>query len=332
MDIYYNSSLWNMEKQGSCGLPQETNWQFEYAGTKRYIPVVYRFSQEIVFDIVTILDEIKISQFLAKYKTIEDMLTPLQQRCLEQEHPYQTVPIEEVWINERQTENGYSFSDAIIVPWQRQDEALTLVQKAYSSLLKNTSCFACQRYCVPYPKISSEFQILRSYLGLGSVDSLKLITVPRQWFFPLNIQFAMSGDEKQKNLYFFHPVTGIKHTLYFQNSKMIEVPTEPNGTRSFYVVQACYEIEPVLPEGETLQFGCSTQYTEPPGKFGPTFASGIGIIGGTDGPTAHTISAGVHGHPIHSCFSVPSFEKKNACHFVLEGINTKHSDSEEYNF
>lgn len=332
MNIYYNSSLWNREEEEVCGLPQATNWQFEYAGTNRYIPVVYRFAQGIAFDIITILDETKVGQFIEKYKTVEETLTPLQQRCLEQEHPYQAVPIKEVWINERQTESVYSFSEAVSVPWKRQDEALTLVQKTYSSLLKNTSCFAYQRYCAAYPKTNSKSQILRSYLRLGSVDNLKLITFPRQWFFPLNIRFAMSGDRMQKELSFLHPVTKIKHTLYFRSSKMMEFPFETGENNSLYVVQALYEIDPVLPQGDTLNFGCSTQYTESPDKFGSAFAAAISITGGVDSPTAHPISCGMHGLSIHSCFSVPSFEKNNVFHFVLEGVNTKYSDGKEHYF
>ncbi|WP_454054895.1 hypothetical protein [Clostridium sp. Marseille-Q7071] len=62
MKIYYNSSMWNRGK-GICGLTQRVNWQFEFGGTKRYIPVIYRFSKGIVFDIITILDETKLHEF-----------------------------------------------------------------------------------------------------------------------------------------------------------------------------------------------------------------------------------------------------------------------------
>ncbi|WP_461615221.1 hypothetical protein [Clostridium sp. Marseille-QA1073] len=44
------------------------------------------------------------------------------------------------------------------------------------------------------------------------------------------------------------------------------------------------------------------------------------------------IPHGLHGLPLYSCFSVPSFEKKNTGHFILEGINTERCDSKEYNF
>ena len=98
---------------------------------------------------------------------------------------------------------------------------------------------------------------------------------------------------------------------------------------------------------DLLQFNSSIQYTEPveekfiEDKFRPIAASSIGIIGGADGPTAIFISSaggekniprGLHGLPLHNCFSVPSFQKVDTSHFVLEGINIKKFDSREYNF
>src|SRR5690554_1130108 len=98
MKVYYESSIWGKGK-GIFGLPQRTNWQFEYAGTKHYIPCIYRFSKGIVFDIITILDETKLRQFFEKYEAIEEKLTPLERRCAEQDHPYQPISVKEIWIN-----------------------------------------------------------------------------------------------------------------------------------------------------------------------------------------------------------------------------------------
>ena len=70
-------------------------------------------------------------------------------------------------------------------------------------------------------------------------------------------------------------------------------------------------------------------------------ASAIGIIGGADGPTAIFVSSaggekdilrGLHGLPLHNCFSVPSFQKVDTSHFVLEGINVKKCDGKEYSY
>ncbi|WP_207638338.1 hypothetical protein [Desulfoscipio gibsoniae] len=136
-------------------MAQKIYWQFEYAGSKRCIPVIYRFPKGIVFDIITFLDEVKLHDFFEKYEAIEETLTPLQRRCAEQEHPYQAVPLKEIWINGRRSESGYSSCSTVSIPWAQQDDGLMLVRKAYSSILKNTACFACERFCVPYPKTDS---------------------------------------------------------------------------------------------------------------------------------------------------------------------------------
>ncbi len=342
MKIYYNSSLWGKGK-GLCGLPQRTNWQFEYGGTKRIIPAIYRFSQGIVFDVITILDEIKLREFFEKYEAIEEALTPLQRRCAEQEHPYQTVPIKEIWINGKRVENGYSSSSAMSIPWIKQDDELITVRKAYSSILNDTVCFGFERFCVPYPEIDSKIQKLLRFLGLNRVSQIKLCTYPVQEFFPLDIHFKILADEQEKEICFNHPVTGIEHRLYFQSVESVELPILVDRNRSLYTMQSMYEIEPALPQGDTLQFDTSIQYTEQlsSGRFSPTSASAIGIIGGADGPTAifssssgegKKVSCGYHGLPLHSCFSVPSFQKEDTSRFVLEGINVKKYGNDEYNF
>ncbi|HHY04504.1 MAG TPA: sodium ion-translocating decarboxylase subunit beta [Thermoanaerobacterales bacterium] len=337
MKVYYNSSMWS-KGRGFWGLAQRTNWQFEYAGTKCYIPVIYRFSKGIVFDVITILDETKLRKFLEKYETIEETLTPLQQRCVEQEHPYQAVSISEIWINGKHVEGGYSSSGTMSIPWVQEDDKLAHVQKAYSSILNNVTCFACERFCVPYPPTDSKIQKLLRFLRLDRVNSIKLSTYPVKRFHPLDLHFEMS-DENPKELCFNHPITGIKHTLYFQKSEQFSIKTGKN--RNLYIMQSMYEIEPALPQGDTLQFGNSIQYTEPLNdEFSSTSAASIGIIGGADGPTAIYISSkkekevsrGLHGLPLHSCLSVPCFQKEETSHFVLEGINTKDLDSKEYNF
>ena len=98
MRVYYNSNIRSKGK-GLCGFPQRMNWQFEYAGAKRYIPAIYSFPKGIVFDIITILDETKLREFFEKYETVAETLSRLKKRCVEQEHPYKAVPIKEIWIN-----------------------------------------------------------------------------------------------------------------------------------------------------------------------------------------------------------------------------------------
>jgi len=354
MKVYYDSSLWSARK-GFSGFPQRVNWQFEHGGVKRFIPVIYRFSKGVVFDVITIIDDIRVNEYFEKYKDIENQLTSIQRRCAEQEHPYQVVPIKEILINGKQSEN-YSSSGTVSIPWLQKSDDLMHLRKAYSSILRDSACFACERFCVPYSKTNSIAQILMDFFRLNSVKSVKLSTYPVQKFFPLDIHFQMLAEEKQKEISFKHPATGITHTLYYQDVEFMEMPLGEDGNRRFYVTQSLYEISPELPHGDTLQFNSSIQYSETLddsysptaassigiiGADGPTAASSIGIIGGADGPTAIFVSAkdketmipiGKHELPLHSCFSIPKLYKENTSNFVLEGINIKDCDSEEYNF
>lgn len=340
MKVYYDSSLWS-EGKGLCGFPQKVNWQFEHGGVRRFIPVIYRFSKGVVFDVITITDEIKLNEFFEKYESIEEQLTSIQKRCAEQEHPYQAVPIKEILINDKQSGN-YSSSGTISIPWLQNDDELKLLRKSYSFILKDVTCFACERFCVPYSNTKSIGQKLLNIFRINKVKSLKLSTYPVQKFFPLNIHFQMLIEEKQKEISFKHPVSGITHILYYQDVEFVEMPLCRDENRKLYVAQSLYEISPELPQGDTLQFNSSIQYSETQeDKFSPTAASSIAIIGGADGPTAVFITAknkekmipvGIHELPLHSCFSVPKLYKKSTSNFVIEGININNFDSKEYNF
>lgn len=341
MKVYYDSSLWRKGK-GHCGKPQSTNWQFEYAAVKRMIPTIYRFAKGIVFDVVTVLDEAELRAYFDKYEAVAEELTSSQQRCAEQEHPFQSIQVREIRINGQRVEGGFSSSSSVSIPWARQDDALNKVQKAYASVLGNMACFACERFCVPYPKTHFAAERLKRFLRLNRVKNIKLSAHSVQRFYPLDIKFDMTDEDKCKEVPFNHPVTGETHKLYVQNAEMIKVPLGGDADQSLYAINAMYEIEPALPKEDHLQFNSSVQNSNPVDVSGikdTSQASAIGIIGGADGPTAiftadrceqNSISCGLHGLPLHSCISVPMFSKEAAAHFTLEGINVKTGDRKEW--
>lgn len=334
MRVYYESGLWSRSK-GLWGTRQLTSWQFEHAGMKRYIPAIHRFAKGIVFDVITILDETKLRAFIDEYEGREEALTSLEKRLAEQERPYQAVPIEEIWINGKRVEGGYSASSAVSIPWLGQGSELAFARKAYSSILQDVVCFACERVSVPYPEADSKAQGLFRYLRLGKVHSMKLITCPVSRFIPLGMHVEMAAAESQKQVSFSHPVTGAKHTLYFQGMEAMELPLAGS---SLFVTQAMYEIVPSLPTGHTLHFDSTIQRTmRPDSEFFPHSAASIGIIGGADGPTAvfgarkgAQAPTGSQGLPLHSCLSVPSLRRESTSRFVIAGINSRYLDSKEY--
>lgn len=332
MKVYYNSSLWDKSK-GIPGRSQKINWEFEENGLRRIIPTIYHFSKGIVFDLITIIDEGEFRRFYDKYKNIEEDLEPLEQCIVEQEHPYQTMDIKEIWINGIKVEEGHSSSGSLYISWLEGQDELAVVKEAYSHILKNTSCFGCSRYLVPYPKKHHKIGEKLGLFHLSKIDEIKLITYPIKKLYPLDINFEMSVEENLKEISFIHPITGIEHTLYFQNPKVLEI-------QGLYFIQSMYEIEPELAEGSNLQFDSSIHY----GGMSivdtdSSSAASIGIIGGANGATAILIAGkdkeanyGQKGLPLHNALSMPSLERQDVYKFILEGINIRIGESEEYNW
>ncbi len=339
MKVNYSSSLWDKGK-GFWGVKQSVNWEFNYQGNTHYIPVIYRFTKGIVFDVITILDEEKIREFFDEYEAVVKELTPLERRCVEQENPYQPLSIKEIYIEGKIVEGDFSSSSTISIPWERQDHKLTSVlRKAYPDTIKDTDCFACHRFCLPYPVVDSKVQKILRFLRLNRIRRLQFSTPPIALFFPLDIHFEMQDQGDHKEITFVHPKTEITYKLYFQNPELLEIPINEEKTESIYAMQAMYEIEPALPHGDGLKFDTSIEYTQSSeGRFSPKATGAIGIIGGSCGPTAiiatnnkeENIPCGLHGLPLRSCCSVPSFNKEDTMDFVLEGINIRSCDGKKY--
>ena len=321
MAVYYNSSLWDKSK-GIPGRPQKINWEFENNGLRRIIPTIYHFSKGIVFDLITILDEGEFNNFYNTYVDIEEKLSPMEQRLLKQEHPYQELEIKDIWLNGKKIENGYSGSGLFYFKGNWEQAELIQIKKAYPSILKDISCFNCYRYLIAYPETDSKIEKWIRFFHLYKIKEIKFNTYPKNKFHPLEVDFQMSIEDQFKEVNFIHPIRGIKHKLYFQKPKICEI-------QDLYFMQSKYEIEPELGEGNNLQFDTSIVMS----TADVNLASSIGIIGGTSGPTAifiggkdKNINYGQKGLPLHNA----SLEKDDVFKFTLEGINIRISEGEKY--
>ncbi len=329
MKVYFNSSLWS-RGQGLPGKKQLVNWQFNYDGAERHIPAIYRFAGGVVFDVLTILEEARIYAYLEKYEAREGKLTARERRVAEQENPYQAVPIQQIWINGRQVGGDYSSSTALYIPGWRENDELDAMRYAYRWILQDRPCFACERFIVPYPKAESLVQALLRRFRLDKVRSLKLVTRPVSRLIPLGKTFFVK--DKEEEIKFTHPESGVEHSLHVQRAGDLEIPI---GDHRLFITQAMYAIHPSLPEGETLSFDSTMQVHRPSSgdEFVPHSAAAIGIIGGADGPTSIFVGGqGPSPAGQHRCFSVPSLQKEEAACFKLEGINCRYLASQEYIF
>lgn len=339
MKIKYNSNLWDKSK-GLSGLPQKVNWKFKHRENKCLIPFIYRFSKGIVFDVITLLDENDLHDFVDKYETIERSLTSFQRKCAEQEHPYQTLSIKDIWIDGKQVEGNHSSSSVVDIPWLGSNSSeIADLRKLYEPFIDGCESYGIQRFCIPYPKGDSKVQKIMQFLRLNRIMNMKFETMPVKEFSPLNIRFKLSDKVREKEIEFKHPLTGTIHKLYFQNPELAKMSMGIRKERNIFVVNANYEIEPALPEGDNLKFENSVKNPESRGGgFGPGSAS-IGVIGGASGPTAVCFRAksndemqniGVNGLPLHNCFSIPSFRKEDTWEFCIEGIQIHKNDIREY--
>lgn len=333
MKVYYNSSIWG-QAQGLAGRPQKINWEFESQGLRRIIPIIYHFSQGIVFDLITIINEREFQSFYEKYKDIEEDPRPMEEKLMEQEHPYQEIGIRDIWINGARVETGYSSSSLLFTPWNREegmDSKGTTIRQAYSPILENTSTFNCTRYKIPYPSGRSKNDKLLASLHLARIEEIRLATYPKTRFYPLNREFEMGLGDNIRKTNFIHPRTGINHKLYFQNPQAFEL-------EGLYFLHALYEIEPELAKGSKLEFDSSIQYKSiDTNGAGSSSAATIGIIRGADGATSifvgkgdQVTEQGQNKLALYPALSRPSLEKQDRFRFLLEGINIEVDKGREY--
>ena len=340
MKVYYSASLWDRPR-GKAGTRQVLNWSFNHLGRKRIIPCVYRFSKGIVFDIITPLEEEELKAFAKRAEEInEEELNKNQRRQLEQEHPYKEVSIAEIWINGEKVRGGYSGTGSIQMPFLRSSEELKSIKKAYKRNLGHTNCFACQRFCVPYPKEEKSRMGIRRKERGEIIRRLKLVTGEEQRFYPIEQEFQLSELDRKKEIKFKHPTTAIEHTLYFQIEESFELPEQAMLGEKFYATSATYEIAPPFNKKERLAFDSTLSYTrKATHAYAPQSASSIGIIGGASGPTSiflarkgEELPKGPHGLILHTCFSKISTDKEEGAQFILQGIHITNHPKESYEY
>lgn len=350
------------------GRVQKTRWQFEYAGLRHFIPVIYHFEEGIIFDVVTPLEEEQMRNFFAKYEGDEDDFSPQKQMDAERDHPYHPASIHNIWLNGRQIEGGFSSSSCVYSAWNQADREGKEFQKAYASILQGSSCFACQRYQIPFDTEPSGWERFVRRFFPKKLKTLRIETEPLIVYYSVEGAVEICPDELEtavSSIVFQHPVTGQPHTLTLRQGKEEELPMDFSGFPQLYCASAYYEITPPLPKGEYLQFqtamqgdfsleessiledACSVGVIVSPERGESEESIGwdesknvenIGIIGSADGPTSILIATqdsgemNSEGLPLASCFSVPSTKKPQTYRFELSSIQIQVLDKQIFEF
>lgn len=355
MKVTFSSSLWAKPEKRSAGRPQQVDWSYHDGSAVRYIPVVYRFAEGVVFDVLTPLDDDALQGFFARCAGVEEeLLTDTERRCLEQEHPYGSPELWKCRINggeplEDDASGTLLFSDRLAAnhlaaQGDAQEEALTAALRLEQKMLVGQSSFGCWRVRLQFGPSRSWRERLRRALRCYKVRELAFETDAQKRLYPVKLEMTESQGMEQGAV-LQNPVTGARHRIYLSHIRreVFELP----GGRAYYCSSAVYETDQPLPRGQRLVFDNTLPPPEPAGSGGlpadvpaappdgmrprgraaaPTDAD-IGVIGGADGPVAvfwtrggRDAPAGAHGLPAEACMSVPSWDPRQSRTFRIAGV------------
>ena len=344
MKVYWTQD--ETRKKYLPGRKQNVGLQFEYMETRRVIPTVYRFPEGIVFDILTVIDEAKMRAFYEKYAETEETLSPMQRRAAESEHPYQSVTFEQLSVNGKRID-GWSSETLYHIPFMGEEYIRPEGLKAYREHLNGATCFVCERcYVQLSEKAPSLWERIMYWLNPDRIEKLEYKTAQASKFLQIDRTYDLSlelvGVQEEC---FVHPQTQENYTLYFQDIKQEELKMPMgNEKRLFRFAQVSYEIDCELPGGNQLQFNTNLTVQQPSaqddGVHYPDSAASIGIIGGSDGPTAiffgqkhdTVVPTGINGLPLHFCTAPLPIGDVEKVQVLLEGINIKCEDSETFTY
>ena len=324
-DVVSPIQLWGRE--------QTIDYAFDAVGSRRIVGALYRFPEGVIMDILTPIDEVRIRAFYDQYESNEDQLSPGQRRVAGQNNPYQSMPIQSISIDGTKPDS-FSSTTLYHMPWLGDERTLTKEARAYSKKLNGATCFVCDRITIPLNESRiSAFAYAAKWLCAKPIEQITMQMHGTQFFSPLELSFDLLNpftNSKQES--FVHPITQLTHTITFIEAEQIEIAQPMFGNAPIYFSQVSYEIDPELPEGESLLFsstGAMPWHTSDPfDESNEASVAAIGIIGGSDGPTMilvpnrerNNCMQDDRGRNIYECLSVPSNTNDEHIHLALDGI------------
>ena len=194
------------------------NWEYSRDGRSHYIPNLYVLEDQLIVDIFTILDGSAVKVIFEKYEDFEFG-----------RHPVYEVHIAEAEIRRElgETYDPEIFLDGVEImekmqtggafkPWTDDDAALTplfhRMKSQFPFLAKDEICFDWRRFGLPWTDGKKR-----------SVETLSLRHSQIEKWCHIGTPFDITvGEKEHRPVTFVHPVTGITHTLYPEESELLD--------------------------------------------------------------------------------------------------------------
>lgn len=314
MEVYFDASLQLPEvipevipevmKQGPCKHMQAVHAEFTAGGLKRIIPVIYCFTKGLVFDILTVMEEKAVMEYVDKYKEMEscaDTLTDTQLEHIWQENPYQDIG-GRYWINGDSTGTLSAVSAGELKgrPLHEHYESIQELRAAYSQYLEQAKCFFCQRICIENGTDYTK----------EKVTELTLVTDKSYRTELLDIKIEMNPQEKAGEAEFIHPITGRRHEIFIYDAEESRFTA---WDRDVTYCSGMAEVVPELPKEDRFLFDSKLTPEKSVSREGKE-TQAVSVIGGAQGPVAIFAAGKVeepivsrHGSKPFPCFSSPQW-------------------------
>lgn len=317
MNVYFNQSFWDERQNGDVGVVQKVDWSFLYDGTKYYIPVIYKFSEGVTIDIISLMDSEKINSFREEYEHKINDMTEEDRLLVEDSSPFKDLPIKSIYINNELTVNNNGCSSFYLSGSNNEDNQLVEMKEEYDFLSGDDISFQCKRIHVKFNNNPQE-----------EIRSLKLITSKTEYIIPIKKHFKidLQMTDEEYELEFIHPMTNKTYHLYMYDVKKYnarEAFPQFEENYPFNYAGFNYELSPELPRDERLLLN-EIEQPDDDKQSHKSGAASIGIIGGSH-QTTYLYSEGEknlgkQGYPINHTFTKMYFKNLKEIEMSIVGI------------
>jgi len=298
--VAFEGSFYDAAGHGRCGTQRPIGRTFDWNGARWHVPAAYVCTRGLVIDALAQIDPEQVASFLSQFDEnfSEDTLTDEEQERIIRENPLNVQANAQIVLGGRVIGScaGSSLVWSPVQPGDmRPDRKAGWVLDHYG--FDRTQAWRICRFHFPWPDGKKP----------SAIRSLSLILSPDEVSFS-SPRFTVHapGD----TVTFSHPVTGEVYTL---TAEGIVPETLPNhaGVPPYFTRMSCM-ITPEPPRRglSIVDCGSSEPVPSPAGGFAPDESAAIGIIGGTDGPTAVMVMSTPRGERkpgVHTACSIPRY-------------------------